>query len=321
VEGMKVRKISLDDVDLKDERFRFSYHFDLDRFLLSIKKIGLANPLVVTIRNQRLVLVTGWKRLFACKELSFSPLPVFVLEQDDDLRAFLFSLYENLTHRDFDLLEKAEILQKLNRFIHDERQIVKEYLPLLRIPATLSYLDLYVNISRLEPRWKRVIYDKKMSLPCVSLLMKFDAAERDLLLPLILPVGQNKQRQILEDLIQLSKKEEKSPQDILSSQRFRPTLQSEKLSPPQKAEQMRRLLSKESHPFLSALKESFDASLKKARLSKEVKIESSSFFEDGEFLVSFNLRNEQDFHERLVKLQKLVSDKDFPSLFKRTPDA
>jgi len=83
---------------------------------------------------------------------------------------------------------------------------------------------------------------------------------------------------------------------------------------------VRRLLSKESHPFLSDLKESFDASLKRAHLSKEVKVESSSFFEDGEFSVSFNLRDEQDFHERLVKLQKLVSDKDFFSLFKRIPD-
>ena len=320
MEGMKVRKISLDDVDVKDERFRFSYHFDLDRFLLSIKKVGLVNPLVVTIRDHGFVLVTGWKRFSACKELSFSPLSVFVLEQDDDLKAFLFSLYENLTHRDFDLLEKAEILQKLDGFIPDERQIVKDYLPLLGIPATLSYLDLYVQISRLELRWKQVIYDKKMSLPCVALLTKFDAAERDLLLPLILPVGQNKQRQILEDLIQLSKKEEKSPQDILNSKRIRSILQSEKLSPPQKAEQVRRFLSKESYPFLSALKESFDASLKKARLTKEVKVESSSFFEDGEFSVSFNLSDEQDFRERLVKLQKLASDKDLRSLFKRIPD-
>lgn len=317
---MNLKQISSDDVDIKEERFRFSYHFALDRFLLSIKKVGLVNPLVVTIRNHGFVLVTGWKRFYACKELSLSPLPVFVLEQDDDLRVFLFSLYENLTHRDFNLLEKAEILQKMNRFIHDERQIVKEYLPLIGIPATLSYLDLYIKISRLEPRWKQVIYDKKMSLPCVELLTKFDAAERDLLLPLILPVGQNKQRQILEDLIQLSKKEEKSPKDILNSQRIRSTLQSENLSPLQRAEQVHRLLNKESHPFLSALKESFDASLKRACLSKEVKVESSSFFEDGEFSVSFNLSDEQDFHERLVKLQKLVSDKDLLSLFKRIPD-
>ncbi len=317
---MNLHKISLDDVNHEDERFRFSYHFDLATFLLSIKKIGLANPLAVTIRDGRYILVTGWKRFFACKELSLFPLPIIVIEEEDDLRAFLISLYENLTHRDFDLLEKAEILHKLNRFIHNERQIVKEYLPLLRIPATLSYLDLYIKISRLGTRWKRVIYEKKMSLPSVELLMDFDVEERELLLPLILPLGQNKQRQILEDLIQISKKEAISPGDILNSHRIRSVVQSEKLSPLQKAEGVRSLLMKERYPILSALKESFDTSLKKARLSKEVKVEPSSFFEDGEFSISFKLNDEQEFHKRLAKLQKLVSDKDFFSLFKRIPD-
>ncbi len=317
---MKIREILLDDVDLNDERFRFSYYFDLDRFLLSIKKIGLANPLAVTHRAGRIVLVTGWKRIFACKELSLSPLPVIVLEQGDDLEAFLFSLYENLTHRDFDILEKAQILHKLSTYIHNERQIVKEYMPLLGIPATLSYLDLYLNISRLEPRWKQVIHDKKMSLSSVQLLLEFDAPERELLLPMILPLSQNKQRQILEDLIYLSKKEEISPGDILNSQRIRSVVQSDKLSPIQKAEKVRSLLSKESHPFVSALKESFHASLRKAHLTKDVKVESSSFFEDGEFSVSFHLNDEREFHKKLVKLQKLASDKDFFSLFKRTPD-
>jgi hypothetical protein len=318
--GMNLRKISLDEVDYKDERFRFSYHFSLDAFLLSIKKIGLANPLAVTYRAGGLILVTGWKRFFASRELSLSPLPVIVLEEQDDLRAFLFSLYENLTHRDFDLLEKAEILHKLNGFIPNERQIVKEYLPLLRIPATLSYLDLYIKISRLETRWKRAIYEKKMSLPSIELLMEFDAEERELLLSLLLPLGQNKQRQILEDLIQVSKKEAISPGDILNSQRIRSVVQSKKLSPLQKAEEVRSLLNKERYPHLSALKESFDTSLKKVHLSKEVKVEPSSFLEDGEFSVSFNLIDEQEFHKRLVKLKKLVSDKDFFSVFKRIPD-
>jgi hypothetical protein len=276
--------------------------------------------LVVTTRNHGFVLVTGWKRLLACQVLSLFPLPVFVLQQNDDLKVFLFSLYENLTHRNFDLLEKAEILQKLSRFIHDERQIVKEYFPLLKIPANLSYLDLYIQISRLESRWKQVIHDKNMPLSCVALLLEFDEAERDLLLPLILPLSQNKLKQILEDLIQLSKMEEKSPKQILSSQRIRSILRSKQLSALQKAEQVRHLLNKESHPFLSDLKESFDASLKRARLSNEVKVESSTLFEDGEFSVFFNLSDEQDYRERLRKLQKLISDKDLRSLFKRIPD-
>lgn len=318
--GMNIQMISLNDVDHKDERFRFSYHFDLDMFLLSIEKIGLANPLAVVNRAGHIVLVTGWKRFFACRELCLSPLPVIVIEEDDDFRLFFFSLYENITHREFDLLEKAEILHKLRTYIHDEREIVKEYLPLLKIPATLSYLDLYMKISRLDARWKRVIYEKKMSLSSLEVLLEFDADEREHLLSLIFPLGQNKQRQILEDLIHISKKKAVSPGDILNSNKVRSIVQSEKLSPLQKAEEVRSLLKKERYPYLSAMKESFDTSMKKAHLSKEVIVDSGSFFEDGEFTISFNLNDEQEFRKKLVKLQKLASDKDFFSLFKRFPD-
>ncbi|MDH5743410.1 MAG: ParB/RepB/Spo0J family partition protein [Candidatus Aminicenantes bacterium] len=317
---MNLRQISLDVIDLKDERFRFSYHFDLDRLLLSVKEIGLVNPPVVINRESRFILVTGWKRFFTCLELSLTPLPVFILEQDDDFKAFLFSLYENLTHRDFDLLEKAEILRLLKGFIKDEKQLVKDYLPLLGIPATLPYLDLYVKISQLESRWKKVIYEKKMSLASVELLTEFDVLERELLLPLILPLSQNKQKQILDDLIQISRKEEISLKKILATQEIQPVLKSEKLTPLQKAEKIHILLRKERYPSLSAWKESFDASLKRACLSKEVTVESSSFFENGEFSVSFSLRDKEEFSKRLAKLEKLISDEALISLFKRLPD-
>ena len=243
-----------------------------------------------------------------------------MLEQDDDFRAFLFSLYENLTHRDFNLLERAEIVCRLKGFVEDERQLVKEYLPLLRISPTLPYLDLYTKISQLEPSWKKVIHDKKMSLFSVELLTDFDASERDLLMPLILPLSQNKQRQVLGDLIQISRKEEISLKKILEAQRIQSVLRSEKLTPLQKAERVRLLLRKQRYPSLSAWKESFNASLKRAGLSKEVTLESSSFFENGEFMVSFSLRDKEEFSKRLAKLQKLISDEELISMFKRLPD-
>ncbi len=317
---MNLKQISLDDIDLKDERFRFSYHYDLRRLLLSIKKIGLVNPPVVVNRDHRFILVTGWKRICVYLELSLTPLPVFILEQDDDLRAFLFSLYENLAHRDFNLLERAEIVCRLKGFIEDEKRLVKEYLPLLGIPPTLPYLDLYVKISQLEPSWKKVIFEKKISLASVGLLIEFGASELELLVPLILPLSHNKQKQILDDLIQISRKEEISLKKILEAERIQSVLQSEKLSSLQKAERVRILLRKERHPSLSAWKESFEASLKRARLSKEVILGSSSFFENGEFSVTFSLKDKEEFSKRLARLQKLISDEDFISLFKRPPD-
>ena len=318
---MKLLDISLDEINFEDERFRFSYHFDLKKLLISIKKFGLVCPVVVVKRDEpKYVLVSGWKRVLACLELSLTHVPVYLLDEQDDCRAFLLCLYENWAARNFNILEKAEILLKLNGFMGDEKKIVKHYFPLLDIPATLSYFDTYLKIALLDPTWKKNIFKKKISLASVQLLTEFSPEDREPLLPLILPLNVNKLKQFLEDLYDLSKKTGDSPKVLLSAPDILSVSQSENLSSLQKAEKVRSLVRAKRYPTLSSWKKSFDTSLKKARLSKEVDFDSASFFEDGEFSVTFSLKNKQAFQKRLSKLQDLISDEDLFLLFKSFPD-
>jgi ParB-like chromosome segregation protein Spo0J len=318
---MKMERISLDEIDLHDHRFRFSYYFDLDNLLFSIEKIGLVYPLVVVKREEpRYVLLSGWKRIAVCLELSLLHPPVFVLDEKDDFRAFLISFYENLTTRRFTLLEKAEILRLLSGFIEDENRIVKSFLPLLEIPATLSYLDVYLKIARLSPRWKEMIFQKKIPFSSVEFLLEFTPDERKELFPLLEPLNINKQKQILEDLHELSHRAQEPLQKILSGPEIQSFLKHKKLSSLQKAEKVRSLVKKKRYPMLSAWYESFRASLKKARLLSDVTYDSSALFEDGEFSVTFDLNNKNSFQNKIAKLQELISDKDLFRLFKNFYD-
>jgi len=105
---MKKEQFALKKISLEDERFRTSYHFSLEKLKLSIKEIGLLHPPLVTRRDNRFILVSGWKRVLACHELSLSSIPVYVIEEKDELQTFLIAFYENLAAREFGLLEKAE---------------------------------------------------------------------------------------------------------------------------------------------------------------------------------------------------------------------
>ena len=318
---MRVKKISPDEIDLQDHRFRFSYYFDLSNLLFSIEKIGLVNPLVVVKREgAQFVLLSGWKRISVCLERSLRHFPVFVLDEKDDFRAFLFSLYENLAVRRFSLLEKAEILRLLSGFVKDENQIARVYLPLLEIPSSLSYLDAYLKIARLSPIWKEMIFKKKMPFSCVEFLLEFTPYEQEQLFPLLEPLNVNKQKQILEDLCDLSHQIQDDPRKILTGPEIQTLLSDKNLSPLQKAEHVRSLVKKKRYPLLSAWEETFKASLKKARLSSEVTFDSSSFFEDGEFSVTFDLKSRDSFQKKIDKLQKLFSDEDLFRLLKDFPD-
>ncbi|UCE42942.1 MAG: ParB N-terminal domain-containing protein [Candidatus Aminicenantes bacterium] len=318
---MKLLDIPLDDINLQDERFRFSYFFDLEKMLISIKKIGLVNPLMAVKREgSKYVIVCGWKRVLACRELSLAYVPVYLLDEQDDRRVFFLSLYENWAVRNFNILEKSEIIHKLNGFIGDEKKIVREFFPLLGIPVNLSYFDIYLRIAQLDPVWKKIIFKKKFPLSSIQLLTDFTREDRKLLLPFVLSLNVNKMKQFCEDLFELSKKTGDSPKILLSAPEILSVSQSENLSSLQKAERVRSLMRTKRYPTLSSWKKSFDTSLKKARLSKDVAFDSASFFEDGEFSVTFSLHDKEDFRKRLFKLQELVADEDLFSLFKSFSD-
>ena len=318
---MKLLDISLNDLDLQDERFRTSYHYDLEKFLVSIKKIGLINPLLIVKRDaSKYVVVSGWKRLTACVELALTNIPAFLIEQEDDFRVFLLSLYENWAIRKFTILEKAEILIRLNGFIEDEKKIVTRFFPLLDIPSNLSYFDLYHKIALLDTDWKKLIFQKKIPLSSIQLLTEMTPEDRNSLIPLILPLNVNKLKSFIEDMYELSKITGSPPKVLLSTPEFQSVRRSDTLSALQKAEKIRSLVQEKRYPTLSSWKNSFQASIKKARLSKDVAFDSSSFFEDGEFNVTFSLRDKEGFRKRISKLLELTADKDFFSVFDRSSD-
>jgi ParB family chromosome partitioning protein len=313
---MKKKNLSLKEIFLEDERFRISYYFSLEKLILSLQKVGLLNPPLVALRDKHFILVSGWKRVLACIKLYFSSLPVFVLEEEDELKTFLAAFYENFAAREFSLLEKAEILNRLKKFGGDEKKIVKHYLPLLDIPSTLSNLESYIAFSQFESEVKRIIHEKNMPFSSVKLLAGFTPQERKSLLPLLLPSGQNKLKAIIEDLKEISRRNDIPPKKILSSKEILDIMQSEKLSPVQKADKIRLILRKKRYPALSSRRESFDSLLKKLRLPKTIAVKPSLFFEEENFSVNFYFGNSEELKTNLLKLQELASKQEFSAIFK-----
>ncbi|UCC39939.1 MAG: ParB N-terminal domain-containing protein [Candidatus Aminicenantes bacterium] len=311
---MKIKKISLDQIFLEDERFRISYYYSLERMILSLKNVGLINPPLVVFRDDHFILVSGWKRVLACREISLSPIPVRVSEEEDELKTFLTAFYEKLALREFDLLEKAEILSKLKKLGEAEDKIVRHFLPLLNIPSTLSHLDMFLSFSRFKPELKRMIAEKNMPFSSVQLLSEFKPGARKLLLPLLLPIGQNKQRELLDDLLNISRKSDIPAEKLLVSKELQDTLKSDSLSPLQKSDKIRLLLKRKRYPSISSMRDSFNSLLRIMGWPKEISVKPSPFFEGEDVSVSFSFKNNEELQRHLHMIKKLSSRKEFSRL-------
>lgn len=303
------------DIYLEDERFRTSYHSALEKMMLSLEKVGLLHPPYVTLRDNRYILVSGWKRVLSCLRLTLSKIPVFVLDGKDDLQAFSLAFYENLATRELSLMEKAEILARLKRFGEDEERIIRHYLPLLDIPQTLSHLDDYTAFAGFDPEVKKVIIEKNMSFPSLKLLSRFTRQDQKRLLPLIFPLGQNKRREILEDVLEISKRNDIPVQNIILSGEIQAILTDSSLSSLQKADRVRLLLRKRRYPTFSSWTDSFDSVLKTLHWPEDITVLPPPFFEEEHFTVQFTFENLKQFKANLGRLEELSSHKDFLKIF------
>jgi hypothetical protein len=282
----------------------------------SLEEIGLFNPPLVTFRDSHFTLVSGWKRVFACIELFISTLPVYVIEEKNELKVFLWAFYENLATREFSLMEKAEILTRLRKFGEQEKKIINHYLPLLDIPQNLSHLDTYVAFTQFDADMKRAITEKNMSYSSVKILTEFTPQDQNLLLPLLLPLGQNKRKEILEDLLEISKRYNLSVKNLLLSDEVKAIRNTETLTPLQIADKIRFLFRKKRYPAFSAWKDSFDSVLKKMKWPDEIMLSPSPFFEEENFTVTFSFANKEHFKSSILKLEKLSARDEFSDIFK-----
>ncbi len=313
---MKREKLSLKEIDLKDERFRISYFFSLDKLAASIKEVGLLNPPLVTQREGRFILVSGWKRVMACLSLSFSPIPVLVIPGKGELETFLLAFYENLAAREFSLIEKAEILARLKKFGEDEKRIVRQYLPLLDIPQTLFHFDSYLAFFRFESELKKIIHRRNFPFPLAKLFTEFSSSERKQILPLVSGLSQNKVTEFVESLKEVSRRDGHPVRKILASGEIKDILGSPRLSSFQRAEKIRLVLKKKRYPTLSSWEKSFDSLRKKLRWPREIALNPSPFFEEKRLSVTFNFESQQEFRASLLRLEELASRREFSELFK-----
>jgi len=312
---MRFTQIDPSKIDTKDKRFQISPCFPVDSLIPSIKKTGILNPPVLTKREGKYVVVSGWRRIFACIQLSIPSIPVFVMQETKDLEAFNVPLFGNLTIRDYTQIEKAAVIGKLHGFGESPENIIKKYLPLLKAPPRREIMDVYIKIDQLSESIKETAHKKKWPFGTLELMTEWNEKERQVLFPYVKELSLNKQKELIESLFDISQKRGVSAQRILSSGEFIKVHKDDSLSPVQKAEKIHSLARTERYPSLSTWKNAFKKISQNMDLPEEIAVIPSKFFEDEVISIRLEVKNKKDLEKHIDKLKELSSKKEISLLF------
>ena len=299
------QSVKLEEIDFDDLSFSFSYPSRAPLLRDSLDLIGLIHPPVVR-QQASYQIICGRGRLLAAKELGVKEITCKVLPSwIDDLTCLAIAFEENITVRELNLVEKALVVEKFQAYLPDE-EIVEKILPRLGFSGSYKNLEFLQKINFLWPEAKEMLVKGELNPKAAVRLLDLeeeDAKEVFRLFKNIRP-SSNRQRQILELLEDLSRREEKKIVSLLTDPQVQKILEDQKLNPPQKTERLFALLRRRLMPHLTE-KEKEVQKLAQALARFGMRLKWLPSFEKDNFSVELEFKDFQEFLEKLSSLEEI----------------
>jgi len=311
--------IAISDIDLTPGPFCMSFNFNLEPLKASIEKFGVINtPYLLRNSDNNFIVVAGYRRLMAVKELGWQDIVCHVLPDSFSLfNALLFNLNDNLIHRQLNNIEKGMILQRLTRFISTE-EIVTNFMPILGIPSNKEQLELFLGLEGLEERIKISVAMEQLSIRVAGLLRYIEKNDRLEINALFtsLKWSFNQQWETIQWIKEIASREGRSIKEIIDSKDSKEVLHNTTMNKPQQVKAIVKILKFRRFPSLLKAEKLFNKGISNLSLPLGVKIIPPPFFEGTDYKLEITFRKGEDLKKKLADLYNVPALKYIPDFWK-----
>jgi len=319
VVNMDIQKVPLDRIDLLDETFSVNYLPDLHKLRSSIQESGLIQPVLLRKKSDGYQIVCGFRRISVMRELGKSEIESRVFEEKemDEFQLFSLSLQENLTTRGFNAVEKAIALGKLiHRFQIPPDVVVKTFLPSFSLEPNEKILATFLSLARMEDEIKTYVLKEEVSRANIRKLSALTPGDRMAILSLIsrLKLGENRLRELLTLLEEISRRSHATVKDIAGQPKIQAILSQKELTPSQKTERVKKVLTGLRYPTLNQLEKTFEGKRKDLNLPPNISLHHPPFFEGKGLKIEFQFETMEEYRFILKSLSSLADKKEFAEM-------
>jgi ParB family chromosome partitioning protein len=315
----EIQKIPLDKIDLSDETFSVNFMPDLRRLRSSIEEVGLIQPVLLGEKVNGYQIVCGFRRISVFQELKRAEIDSLVFKQGEmeDFQLFSLSFHENLTARGFNTVEKAIALDKLVRcFRVDPDVAVRTYLPLFSLESHEKILNTFLSLARMEDELKRYVLREEVSRSNIRKLSTLIPEDRKALLSFLpsLKLGENRLREVLNLLDEISRREGLAVKEILQKEDLQKVISQTDLTPSQRTERVKKVLMNLRYPRMHRWEEEFEKKRRALNLPPGLLLNPPPFFEGRGLKMEFQFETMEEYQGILSSLLRLVDNKEFEEM-------
>jgi ParB family chromosome partitioning protein len=316
---MDIRKIPVQQIDVSDKTYSVNFVPDLQRLRSSIEEIGLIQPVLLRKKRDHYQIICGFRRISVIKEMGKSEIEskVFEEKERDEFQLFSLCLHENLTTRGFNAVEKAIALDKLiHRFQIDPAAVIKTFLPLFSLEPNEKILNTYLSLAQMEDEIKTYVFKEEVSRSNIRRLSTLTPDNRMAVLSLISPLklGENRLREILTFLDEISRRNQCKEKDIVQRPDIQEILSQRELTPSQKTERIKEVLTDLRYPKLNQMEKAFEKKRKDLNLPSNISLHHPPFFEGKRLKVEFQFETREEYQGILSTLTVLPEKEGFKQM-------
>lgn len=302
-------------IDPTDDRFRITTRTDVDDLLPSIGHEGVLNPPLVIEKTNGFRIVSGFRRITACKELGWEEITVRVLDPSyNSLECLRFAIADNALQRPLNLIETSHSLHKLSTHLSSGQDLIDSASP-LGLPTNPSIIKKIKDLCLLPEPIQRAIVADTISLSIAMDLKKLapDCALAFSRLFGEFKLGLNKQREIMTLVKEIARRDSISERKVLQDHQLQNIINDQDLDRGQKARRLRTYLRQRRFPQIMKAETRFEYLRKQLNLGNNIRIIPPQDFEGTAYTVNMSFNNIAQLKSLLTLIDRMIQH---PSLEK-----
>jgi ParB family chromosome partitioning protein len=310
------RIIPLRQVDPEAESFRITTRRASDDLDLSLMRLGLlAAPLLITGAHG-FAIVSGFRRVAACRRLGWEAIAARVLPEHTPVYACaLRAVAENSLQRPLNLIETSRALALLARHAPGGSP-PPEDAAALGLPTHAGLAAKLMSLCRTPAEVQEAVLEEAVSFAMACELGSMPVGEAAAFARLfrLLKTSLNKQREIVTLASEIALREGCDPRAVLCDPELEGIQAAVELDRNEKTRRIRRRLRQRRFPALLAVEEAFQSLRQRLKLGENLQLAPPRDFEGTRFTLTLSFDSMEEVGRLRAKLDDLSRHPDFKTL-------
>jgi len=312
--------VEINHIDLNDTTFKISTDISLENLFGSIENVGLITPPIVQyIADNRFIVVSGFRRVAACRALGWQSVDVRVVKETQiDLQLLKLAIADNALNRQLNVIEQSVSISKLSSFFHDESLLSRESQKLgLNVNPKLIKKLRKINFvnNALKEKISAGIIPFSIGLELAD-MKQSEAIAISQIIEKLHPTL-NHQKEIIRLVKEISRLNNVTISDVINDCNVTDVISNPDFDRNQKIKKIRRYLKQIRYPEIVRFETNYLACLQQIKLPDSIHLNPPAEFEGNNFSMNLHFQNMMQFNAVIDVLNELHNFPDFAKILEK----